>query len=70
MILPVRIHPRICSMCQSNAERPFHAVWDSDINERISFCAIWCFTSYIRFKREAIMPIEQKEYKQLRRNSI
>lgn len=44
----IRLHPRLCDICECIAEVPNRVIWDGSINERVTFCSKSCFTSYIK----------------------
>ncbi len=48
------LHPRQCDVCHSSAENPYVAVWNSDLNERVSMCSHSCFTYYVKHKIEYV----------------
>lgn len=46
MISPSKPHPRLCDICEGIAEKPYAALWNAKINERITVCSRFCLDMY------------------------
>ena len=46
-VTELKLHPRFCNMCNGDASKIYKAIWNTTINDRISFCSKFCFETYI-----------------------
>ena len=63
MVNVIRPHPRLCDICEGNAEKPYAALWDSSIHERVTLCSRWCLDRYKKEANENYIPPEIKRRK-------
>ena len=68
-MIPLKLHPRICDICEGIAERPYTALWDAKINKRVSLCSRTCLDSYMICTKSTEDEIFKKRNVE-RRNSI
>jgi hypothetical protein len=43
----IKLHPRICDICECVAEIPRKVIWNPTIEERVTFCTMECFEMYL-----------------------
>lgn len=42
----LKLHPRVCDVCECVAELPRKVIWNTTIEERVTFCTMECFEMY------------------------
>jgi hypothetical protein len=71
MTITMILQPKICTMCQKDAESPYNSQWNSLTNEKIILCTKECFELHsslkgYNFKYESILEEMKKQIKSIK----